>query len=193
MPRSYQDIFKQQVENIEGNAPGCYNDLDMLIVGMHGKGNVGIGGCSDEQYLQHFAMWAFLTSPLIIGADIRSIDGSNKATLLNKGLIAINQDGECCPAFLIENVGDKHYTLGKILSGNRVAIGFFNIGEPTEGPCHMSICFDDLGIHSESGLFLKITDAITGEELGTFQDAYTAVLRGCQSQVVIAELVKPEK
>ena len=37
------------------------------------------------------------------------------------------------------------------------------------------------------------TDAITGEELGTFQDAYTAVLRGCQSQVVIAELVKPEK
>ena len=58
-----------------------------------------------------------------------------------------------------------------------MAIGFFNIGEPTEGPCHMSICFDDLGIHSESGLFLKITDAITGEELGTFQDAYTAVLR----------------
>lgn len=57
VPRSYQDIFKQQVENIEGNAPGCYNDLDMLIVGMHGKGNVGIGGCSDEQYLQHFAMW----------------------------------------------------------------------------------------------------------------------------------------
>lgn len=42
VPRSYQDIFKQQVENIEGNAPGCYNDLDMLIVGMHGKGNVGI-------------------------------------------------------------------------------------------------------------------------------------------------------
>ena len=102
-------------------------------------------------------------------------------------------DQRWSPAFLIENVGDKHYTLGKILSGNRVAIGFFNIGEPTEGPCHMSICFDDLGIHSESGLFLKITDAITGEELGTFQDAYTAVLRGCQSQVVIAELVKPEK
>lgn len=193
VPRSYQDIFRKQVENIEGNAPGCYNDLDMLIVGMHGKGNVGIGGCSDEQYLQHFAMWSFLTSPLIIGADIRSIDDPNKATLLNKGLIAINQDEECCPAFLIENIDDKHYTLGKILSGNRVAIGFFNIGEPTEGPCHMSICFDDLGIHSESGLFLKITDAITGEELGTFQDAYTAVLRGCQSQVVIAELVKPEK
>lgn len=193
VPRSYQDIFRKQVENIEGNAPGCYNDLDMLIVGMHGKGNVGIGGCSDEQYLQHFAMWSFLTSPLIIGADIRSIDAPNKATLLNKGLIAINQDEECCPAFLIENIDDKRYTLGRILSGNRVAIGFFNIADPAEHAQDMGISFDDLGIHSESGLFLKITDAITGEELGTFQDAYTAVLRGCQSQVVIAELVKPEK
>ena len=78
VPRSYQDIFKQQVENIEGNAPGCYNDLDMLIVGMHGKGNVGIGGCSDEQYLQHFAMWAFLTSPLIIGAISGALTGPTK-------------------------------------------------------------------------------------------------------------------
>ena len=193
VPRSYQDIFRKQVENIEGNAPGCYNDLDMLIVGMHGKGNVGIGGCSDEQYLQHFAMWSFLTSPLIIGADIRSIDAPNKATLLNKGLIAINQDEECCPAFLIENIDDKRYTLGRILSGNRIAIGFFNIADPAEHAQDMGISFDDLGIHSESDLFLKLTDAATGEELGVFQDAYTTVLAGNQFQVLVAELVKPEK
>ena len=193
VPRSYQDIFRKQVENIEGNAPGCYNDLDMLIVGMHGKGNVGIGGCSDEQYLQHFAMWSFLTSPLIIGADIRSIDAPNKATLLNKGLIAINQDEECCPAFLIENIDDKRYTLGRILSGNRIAIGFFNIADPAEHAQDMGISFDDLGIHSESGLFLKLTDATTGEELGVFQDAYTTVLAGNQFQVLVAELVNPEK
>ena len=57
----------------------------------------------------------------------------------------------------------------------------------------MCLEFRRVLFRSESGLFLKITDAITGEELGTFQDAYTAVLRGCQSQVVIAELVKSEK
>ena len=27
---------------LENNAPGCYNDMDMLITGMHGKGNVGL-------------------------------------------------------------------------------------------------------------------------------------------------------
>lgn len=37
VPKSYKDIFRSQVENIEGNAPGCWNDMDMLIVGMHGK------------------------------------------------------------------------------------------------------------------------------------------------------------
>lgn len=65
VPKSYKDIFKSQVENIEGNAPDCYNDMDMLITGMHGSGNVGLNGCTDQQYLQHFAMWSFLGSPLI--------------------------------------------------------------------------------------------------------------------------------
>ena len=63
--------------------PGCYNDMDMLIGGMHGKGHVGLEGCTDAQYLQHFALWAFLGSPLIIGADLRSLDPVNKDVILN--------------------------------------------------------------------------------------------------------------
>ncbi|MFR6581321.1 MAG: hypothetical protein ACLURP_04320 [Ruminococcus sp.] len=85
VPKSYKDIFKSQVENIEGNAPDCYNDMDMLITGMMGSGNVGLNGCTDQQYLQHFAMWSFLGSPLIMGADLRKIDKTNKDILLNKG------------------------------------------------------------------------------------------------------------
>ena len=56
----------------------------MLITGMHGSGNVGLNGCTDQQYLQHFAMWSFLGSPLIMGADLRKIDKTNKDILLNK-------------------------------------------------------------------------------------------------------------
>lgn len=124
IPKSYKDIFKSQVENIEGNAPDCYNDMDMLITGMHGSGNVGLNGCTDQQYLQHFAMWSFLGSPLIMGADLRKIDKTNKDILLNKGLIAINQDEEYRPAFLVDNMGDKRYILAKLLSGNRIALAF---------------------------------------------------------------------
>ena len=189
VPKSYQDIFISQMENIEGNAPGCYNDMDMLIVGMHGNGNVGIGGCTDEQYLQHFAMWAFLRSPLIIGADIRQMDKLNKATLLNKGLISIHQDSDCRPAFVVGKLKENKYTLAKLLSNNRISIAFFNVGTKDNGEQNMSISFDDLGIHSESGIGLRLMDAITGEDYGTFYDGYYTKLAADQCKILIGELV----
>lgn len=190
VPKSYKDIFKSQVENIKNNGPGCYNDMDMLIVGMHGKGNVGLDGCSDTQYLQHFAMWAFLGSPLIIGSDLRSLDETNEKTLLCKGLIAINQDQECRPAFLLGHNGEKTYTMAKILSGNRIALGFFNLNSAHEWDNTMSISFDDLGIHSESGVALKLTDAVTGEELGIYRDGYRCSVAVDECKILIGELVR---
>lgn len=189
VPKSYKDIFRSQVENIENNAPGCYNDMDMLIVGMHGKGNVGLDGCSDTQYLQHFAMWAFLGSPLIIGSDLRSLDQVNEKALLCKGLIAINQDEEYRPAFLLGHNGEKTYTMAKIMSGNRVALGFFNLDAANEWENGMSISFDDLGIHSESGVALKLTDAITGEDLGIHKDGYRCSIAVDGCRILVGELV----
>lgn len=189
VPKSYKDIFMQQAENVEGNASGCYNDMDMLIVGMHGNGNVGIGGCTDEQYLQHFAMWSFLGSPLIIGSDIRSIDDTNKATLLNRGLISISQDEADCPAFMIGKDEGKKYTFGKILSGNRVALAFFNVDAKDDWSQNMSISFDDLGIHSESGIGLRLTDAVTGEDYGIFHDGYSTKLAVDGCRILVGELV----
>lgn len=189
VPKSYKDIFRSQVENIENSAPGCYNDMDMLIVGMHGKGNVGLDGCSDTQYLQHFAMWAFLGSPLIIGSDLRSLDQVNEKALLCKGLIAINQDEEYRPAFLLGHNGEKTYTMAKIMSGNRVALGFFNLDAANEWENGMSISFDDLGIHSESGVALKLTDAITGEDLGIHKDGYRCSIAVDGCRILVGELV----
>ncbi|MCM1188337.1 MAG: glycoside hydrolase family 27 protein [bacterium] len=190
VPKSYKDIFRSQVENIEGNAPGCFNDMDMLIVGMHGKGNVGLDGCSDTQYLQHFAMWAFLGSPLIIGSDLREADEATRRTLLCKGLIDINQDEECRPAFLVGHNGEKSYTVAKILSGNRIAVGFFNLECDNDWESKMSVCFDDLGIHSESGVGLKLTDAVTGEELGVYRDGYRCEVGVNECRVLIGEMVR---
>lgn len=189
VPKSYKDIFRSQVENIENSAPGCYNDMDMLIVGMHGKGNVGLDGCSDTQYLQHFAMWAFLGSPLIIGSDLCSLDQVNEKALLCKGLIAINQDEEYRPAFLLGHNGEKTYTMAKIMSGNRVALGFFNLDAANEWENGMSISFDDLGIHSESGVALKLTDAITGEDLGIHKDGYRCSIAVDGCRILVGELV----
>lgn len=190
VPKGYKDIFKSQVENIENNAPGCYNDMDMLIVGMHGRGNVGLAGCSDIQYLQHFAMWAFMGSPLIIGSDLRNLDETNEKTLLCEGLIAINQDEECRPAFVLGHNGEKTYTMAKIMSGNRIAMGFFNLDSDNDWDNNMSISFDDLGIHSESGIALKLTDAVTGQDLGIYRDGYRCNIKTDECKILIGELVR---
>lgn len=190
--RSYKDIFISQINNVENNAPGCYNDMDMLITGMHGKGNVGLKGCTDKQYLQHFAMWAFMGSPLIIGADIRNIDAVNEAVLQNEKLISINQDPECRPPFCIKNDDTKSYVLGKIMSGNRIAFGIFNLDQENEWAKNMSISFDDLGIHSESGVGLRLTNALTGKEEGVFYDGYRCKVEKDECVIMIGELVNAD-
>lgn len=46
---SIRNLTERQSSLHPYNAPGCFNDMDMLVVGMHGNGNVGIGGCDDVQ------------------------------------------------------------------------------------------------------------------------------------------------
>ena len=74
------------------NGLNCFNDIDMLVVGMEGRGNVGFAGCTAEEYRTHFSLWAMLNSPLMIGCDIRSMSPETKETLLNPEIIAVNQD-----------------------------------------------------------------------------------------------------
>ncbi len=188
-PKSFKDIFESQVRNIENNAPGCYNDMDMLITGMHGNGNVGVSGCSNEEYLEHFAMWAFMSSPLIIGADLRNIDEENKKILLNKNLIAINQDEDARPAFCLDGGKAHTYRFLKLLSGNRIALGLFNIGEYNEHKDWVNVCFDDLGVHSAAHKAIKFKNAITDEEVGTFRDGHIFFVQNGTCQVYIGEIV----
>ncbi len=189
---SYLDLFKSQYNNVMHNGPGCYNDMDMLIVGMHGKGHVTLGGCTQKQYETHFAMWAFMGSPLIIGGDVRNMSEEDRALLLNKGLISINQDDECRPAFPIdcmrEQHNDKMYQMMKILSNNRFAFAIFNISEPEQWAMSSAIMFDDFGIHR--GRKVKLTNAYTGEEIGVFEDGVRLKVLEDEFLVVIGEIVE---
>ena len=63
---------------------GGWNDLDMLEVGQ--------GGMTFEEYKAHFGMWAALKSPLLIGADLRSLDAEALTVLNNPAVIAVSQD-----------------------------------------------------------------------------------------------------
>ena len=53
---------------------------------------VGNGDLTTEETRTHFALWAMLKSPLIIGTNLTALDDTNIAILQNKGLLAFNQD-----------------------------------------------------------------------------------------------------
>ena len=56
---SFTDIVKSQLNKLCMSGNHCFNDMDMLTVGMAGKGNVGLGKvCSYEEYRLQFVLWA---------------------------------------------------------------------------------------------------------------------------------------
>ena len=53
---------------------------------------MGDYGLSYYQQKAQFGMWAMLASPLFMSVDLRTITPEAKAILLNRNVIAINQD-----------------------------------------------------------------------------------------------------
>ena len=64
--------------------PGHWNDPDMLIVG-----NFAL---SEGQAQAQFALWSIMAAPLLMGNDLRHLVPEMKAILLNKEVIAVDQD-----------------------------------------------------------------------------------------------------
>ncbi len=179
-----------QLDNMFASAPGCFNDFDMLVVGMHGKGNVGIGGCSGEEYKMQFGLWSFFGVPLMIGSDIRNISEADRALMQNRNLIALNQDGECRPPYEIRHQkylypNDVH-VFARLLSDNRYAIAFLNLRDKE---IKLPVFMHDMGFPTISGKALKITDAFTGEEEGIFRDCFYQNVPPHEIRLYIAEVV----
>lgn len=76
--------------------PGQWPDMDMLVVGLRGTGgpssDLGGTGCSQAEYQTQMSMWCMLSSPLAMTNDMRSVSDDDRRILLNRELIAINQD-----------------------------------------------------------------------------------------------------
>ncbi|XP_022098912.1 alpha-N-acetylgalactosaminidase-like isoform X2 [Acanthaster planci] len=69
---------------IAAAGPGHFNDPDMLVV--------GDSGLTVDQAQAQFAMWAILAAPLLMANDLRNISTPRSNILLNKEVIAVNQD-----------------------------------------------------------------------------------------------------
>ena len=183
---STANIMKSQMDKFNANAAGCFNDMDMLTVGMNGQGNVGDTNCNTYlEYETQFAYWCFCGSPLMMGADIRKVGEEYRTLLQHKGLIALNQDAECRPSWMVKD--ERGYCVFvRHLADGEFAIGIFNFHENNQYAVAM---FSDLGVPVGSGVKLALTDVMTGEELAPRRDDLMVQVKGHHFRIFRAKFV----
>jgi alpha-galactosidase len=98
------------------SGPGGWNDPDMMEVG-----NLA----SDKENRSHFAMWAMLSAPLIMGTDIPGMREEVLKILANPRIVAIDQDPLGIPAFRWRGTPDLELW-AKPLANDEWAISVLN-------------------------------------------------------------------
>ena len=180
---SIRGILDQRLDRLDEGAPGCYNDLDMLVVGMGGISSnpeTRAEGCTFDEYQTHFVLWAMLNSPLIIGCDPRKADERTRSLLQNRDIISINQDPEGRSCFRIScNCCPDTFALAKPLSGDAYAVGLFNFGE---NEAAAGFPFWELGLSARDGQSCRLYDCIRHAYAGEFAESYATKLpaHGCE-------------
>ena len=150
--------------------PGYWNDPDMLVVGQ-----VGWGAhlhptrlTPDEQYA-HVSLWSLLAAPLIIGADLSTMDNFTLALLNNDEVLAIDQDEagqQARPVFR----EDSLEVWARPLANGDWAAGLFNRSSQRTV---VSLRRDDLGI--EGRYFIR--DVWRQKDVARFRDSFDVPVR----------------
>ena len=131
---SWKSVKKILHENLYLSAycgGGHYNDMDMLEVGRT---------LTQEEDKTHFGMWCIMSSPLLIGCDLRNIRPETLALLKNTELIALNQDPLGLQAYVCRHDGDTYVMTKDLLEyqGNTRAVALYN---PTDDAITMHCTF----------------------------------------------------
>ena len=118
---SMSDIgFDKQPGREKFAGPGHWNDPDML--------EIGNGGMTDNEYRTHMSLWCMLAAPLLAGNDIRDMKPEIAEILMNKEVIAIDQDKLGKQGVRVAKDGDLEVWAKPLADGGH-AVGLFNRGD----------------------------------------------------------------
>jgi alpha-galactosidase len=146
------DIIRKTEPLHEYAGPGHWNDMDMLVVGLEGKGgpssDLGGIGCNYVEYQTQMSMWCMFASPLEMSHDILNENEETRRILLNAEIIAIDQDslGEAA-CQVLENNGCPVYL--RRLSNNRYAVAIMNSSDSTK---KVMVPLNSLGLNGKHNL-----------------------------------------
>lgn len=135
---SMKSIIMHWADNwmaLQSVPPGSFNDADMLLVGDDHYGTV----LPMDQARLQLGFWALISSPLLIGGDVRTISAEYREILLNGFVVSVSQDkarnqGQCllgCKGLTTSGSSGEVQVWSKQLYGDNTmdfAFGFFNLG-----------------------------------------------------------------
>jgi len=127
------DIVDQNERLWPFAGPGHWNDADML--------EVGNGGMSDVEYRTHFSLWAMMASPLMAGNDVANMSEATRAILLNKDVIAVDQDALGVQGRRVRDDGDLEVWARPLSDGGR-AVLLLNRGA---APAEIAVDWAEIG------------------------------------------------
>ena len=158
---------------------GGWNDPDMLVIGLRNSGYIKGGGCTDVEYRTQMSMWCMFSAPLMLGCDLVTMSEETKAILVNKDIIAIDQDPLGKQAFRVMRK-DGVEAWQKPLSGGKVAIAFLNRNSTDE-----SVTSGIEQLELDPKVTYEAYDVWKHETVKQPQGAITAKLKSHECQVFV--------
>ncbi len=171
----WTNILEKQVGLEKYSGPDHWNDPDML--------EVGNSGLTVNEARAHFTMWCMLAAPLITGNDLRNMSDETRKILVNKELIAVNQDPLGKQGFKIYDEGNFEIWQ-KPLSNGDIAVCFLNLENKSK---EFKINWRKIKIKNFSGTY-KIKDLWKKAIVGKTDKKYRIKISA--RDVVIVRIIK---
>lgn len=161
-----------------------HGDADML--------EVGNGGLTLAESRSHFAFWAAMKPPLLIGTPLDELEDDYLAILLNKHLLAFHQDTVfgapaapykwgTNPDWTFNATRPAEFWAGR--SQNGTMVWLFNTDD---SPTNKTASWGEVQELEEGGSY-SVLDAWTGEDLGCVAGEWTVELEAHDTAVLLVQ------
>ncbi|KAK8759638.1 hypothetical protein V5799_002729 [Amblyomma americanum] len=131
----------------EVSGPGAWTDPDAIVVGNY--------GLTIEQQRLQMAFWAVMAAPMIMSNDLRSIDKESKELILNKYIIAVNQDPLGKMGRRLSKINNTdvwtRWVSPKLPDGRMSMAVLVHNANAFGGPMRVVLGISDLGLDSAAG------------------------------------------
>ena len=138
------------------------NPTGQFIIG----GPHGDTGLTEGEEVTHFGLWCMMSSPLLIGCDVRTISGFTMKLITNPYLVAMNQNrGLGVQGYVVQRAGEA-YVIAKDADerfGTSRYVALYNAGDAEHEFCVKAAAL-------ELGGRIAAFDLVTRADIGEFSD-----------------------